>query len=135
MTDGFRDSGKGRADLGRYLLVTDRCDRGGPRRREEPAMRIVVWGSGIVESRMLWERGESTMEAQHLAETLSIAWEDIEGLERWALEIECPEPDDVLRLVEETSGDDAVLGWSPAPKEIPAAWFMSDDAYLPGTDW
>src|SRR5581483_5463123 len=52
-----------------------------------------------------------------------------------ALEIECPEPDDVLRLVEETSGDDAVLGWSPAPKEIPAAWFMSDDAYLPGSDW
>jgi len=98
-------------------------------------MRIVVWGSGIVESRMLWERGESTLEAQNLAETLSMAWDDIEGLERWALEIECPEPDDVLQLVEETSGDDAVLGWSPAPKEIPAAWFMSDDAYFPGADW
>src|SRR5882672_11813437 len=98
-------------------------------------MRIVVWGSGIVESRMLWERGESSLEAHHLAETLSIAWEDIEGLERWALEIECPDPDDVLRLVEETSGDDAVLGWSPAPKEIPAAWFMADDTYLPGSDW
>ena len=94
-------------------------------------MRIVVWGNGIVESRMLWERGESTLEAHHLAETLSIAWEDIEGLDRWAVEIECPQPDDVLRLVEETSGDDAVLGWSPAPKEIPAAWFMADDA-LPG---
>ena len=36
-------------------------------------MRIVVWGNGIVESRMLWERGESTLEAQHLAETLSLA--------------------------------------------------------------
>ena len=98
-------------------------------------MRIVVWGSGIVESRMLWERGESTLEAQNLAETLSIAWDDIEGIERWALEIECPDPDDVLRLVEETSGDDAVLGWSPAPKEVPAAWFMADDTYLPGSDW
>jgi hypothetical protein len=60
-------------------------------------MRIVVWGSGIVESRMLWERAESTLEAQHLAETLSIAWEDIEGLDRWSVEIECPDPDDVLR--------------------------------------
>ncbi|MCA1844723.1 MAG: hypothetical protein LC792_16330 [Actinobacteria bacterium] len=98
-------------------------------------MRIVVWGSGIVESRMLWERGESTLEAHHLAETLSMAWEDIEGLERWAVEIECPAPDDVLRLVEETSADDAVLGWSPAPKEIPAAWFMADEPYLPGADW
>jgi hypothetical protein len=98
-------------------------------------MRIVVWGSGIVESKMLWERAESTLEAHHLAETLSIAWEDIEGLERWALEIECPDPDDVLRLVEETSGDDAVLGWSPAPKEVPAAWFMADDTYFPGSDW
>ena len=97
-------------------------------------MRIVVWGSGIVESHMLWERGTSTLEAQHLAETLSIAWEDIEGLERWAVEIDCPQPDDVLQLVEETSGDDAVLGWSPAPKEIPAAWFLSDDAYQ-GNDW
>jgi len=104
-------------------------------RGKEPAMRIVVWGSGIVESRMLWERGESTLEAQHLAETLSLAWDDLENLERWALEIECPDPDDVLRLVEETSGDDAVLGWSPAPREIPTAWYMSDDAYLPGSDW
>ena len=58
-----------------------------------------------------------------------MAWDDIEGLDRWAVEIECPDPDDVLRLVEETSGDDAVLGWSPAPKEIPAAWFMADEAY------
>jgi hypothetical protein len=98
-------------------------------------MRIVVWGSGIVESRMLWERAESTLEAQHLAETLSIAWEDIEGLDRWSVEIECPDPDDVLRLVEETSGDDAVLGWSPAPKEIPAVCFMTDDAYHQGHDW
>ena len=31
-------------------------------------MRIVVWGNGIVESRMLWQRGESTLEAHHLAE-------------------------------------------------------------------
>lgn len=98
-------------------------------------MRIVVWGSGIVESQMLWQRAESTLEAQHLAETLSIAWEDIEGFDRWAVEIECPDPDDVLRLVEETSGDDAVLGWSPAPKEIPAAWFMADDAYRQRNDW
>ena len=98
-------------------------------------MRIVVWGSGIVESRMLWERGEATLEAQNLAETLSIAWDDIEGLNRWAVEIECPDPDDVLQLVEETSGDDAVLGWSPAPREIPAAWYLADEQYLPGADW
>jgi hypothetical protein len=103
--------------------------------RKEPAMRIVVWGNGIVESRMLWERGESSLEAHHLAETLSMAWDDIDGLERWAVEIECPDPDDVLRLVEETSGDDAVLGWSPAPKEIPTAWFMADEPFLPGADW
>jgi hypothetical protein len=98
-------------------------------------MRIVVWGNGIVESRMLWEHGEATREAQNLAETLSMAWDDIEGLNRWAVEIECPHPDDVLRLVEETSGDDAVLGWSPAPKEIPAAWYMADEPFLPGVDW
>jgi hypothetical protein len=98
-------------------------------------MRIVVWGSGIVESRMLWERAEATLEAQNLAETLSIAWDDIEGIDRWAIEIECPNPDDVLQLVEETSGDDAVLGWSPAPKEIPAAWYMADESFLPGADW
>jgi hypothetical protein len=98
-------------------------------------MRIVVWGSGIVESRMLWERGEATLEAQNLAETLSMAWDDIEGLDRWAVEVECPDPDDVLQLVEETSGDDAVLGWSPAPKEIPAAWYMADEPFLPGADW
>jgi hypothetical protein len=97
-------------------------------------MRIVVWGSGIVESRMLWERGESTLEAQHLAETLSIAWEDIEGLERWSLEIECPQPDDVLRLVEETSGDDAVLGWSPCPRDVPTAWYMAEDTSF-GSEW
>jgi len=98
-------------------------------------MRIVVWGSGIVESRMLWERGVSTLEAEHLAETLSIAWDDIDLFNRWAVEIECPNPDDVLRLVEETSGDDAVLGWSPAPREIPTAWFMADDTFLQGNDW
>jgi hypothetical protein len=83
---------------------------------------------------MLWEHGESTPEAEQLAETLSLAWDDIEGPERWALEIDCADPDDVLRLVEETSADDAVLGWSPAPREIPAAWYMADDAFLPGTD-
>jgi len=98
-------------------------------------MRIVVWGSGIVESRMLWERAESSLEAQHLAETLSIAWDDIEGLDRWAVEVECPDPDDVLQLVEETSGDDAVLGWSPAPKEIPAAWYMADETFRLDADW
>ena len=98
-------------------------------------MRIVVWGSGIVESRMLWERAEATLEAQNLAETLSLAWDDIQGLDRWAVEIDCPDPDDVLQLVEETSGDDAVLGWSPAPREIPAAWYLADEQSLPGADW
>ena len=90
-------------------------------------MRVVVWGVGAMESRMLWEQAEATSEARQLAETLSLAWEDVEGPERWAVEIECPDPDDVLRLVEETSGDDSVLGWSPAPREIPAAWFVGDD--------
>lgn len=89
-------------------------------------MRIVVWGTGVVESRMLWELAEATSDASRVAETLSLAWEDVEGPERWAVEVDCPDPDDVLRLVEETSGDDSVLGWSPAPREIPAAWFMSD---------
>ncbi len=90
-------------------------------------MRVVVWGTGAVESQMLWTQAQATPEARQLAETLSLAWDDIEGPERWAVEIECPDPDDVLRLVEETSGDDSVLGWSPAPREIPAAWFVSDD--------
>ena len=91
-------------------------------------MRIVVWGVGAVESGMLWERAVGTDEARVVAETLSLAWEDVEGPERWAVEIECTDSDDVLRLVEETSGDDAVLGWSPAPKEIPTSWFMADEA-------
>ena len=98
-------------------------------------MRIVVWGSGIVESRMLWERGEATLDAQNMAETLSMAWDDIEGIDRWAVEIECPDPDDVLRLVEETSADDAVLGWSPAPKEIPTAWYMAEEPFRLDADW
>ena len=42
--------------------------------------------------------------------------------------------ENALRHGEEASAQ-AVLGWSPAPKEIPAAWYMSDDAYLPGSDW
>ena len=54
--------------------------------------------------RMLWEQAEATDEAVRLAETLSLAWEDVEGPNRWAVEIECPESDDVLRLVEETVG-------------------------------
>jgi hypothetical protein len=91
-------------------------------------MRIVVWGVGAVESGMLWARAEGTDDARQVAETLSLAWDDVEGPERWAVEIECADPDDVLRLVEETSGDDAVLGWSPAPKEIPTSWFMTDEA-------
>ena len=98
-------------------------------------MRIVVWGSGVVESRMLWERGEATLDAQNMAETLSMAWDDIEGIDRWAVEIECPDPDDVLRLVEETSADDAVLGWSPAPKEIPTAWYMAEETFRLDADW
>lgn len=93
-------------------------------------MRVVVWGVGTVESNMLWERAAATAEASRLAETLSLAWDDVDGPERWAVEIECPEPDDVLRLVEETSGDDSVLGWSPAPREVPAAWYMADDDQL-----
>ena len=93
-------------------------------------MRVVVWGVGAVESNMLWNRAVSTVEASRLAETLSLAWDDIDGPERWAVEIECPDPDDVLRLVEETSGDDSVLGWSPAPREVPAAWYMADDDQL-----
>lgn len=92
-------------------------------------MRVVVWGMGIFESRMLWEQSEATEEAARLAETLSLAWEDVEGPGRWAVEIECPDPDDVLRLVEETSGDDSVLGWSPAPREVPTSWFTSDDPF------
>jgi hypothetical protein len=99
-------------------------------------MRIVVWGVGAVESAMLWERAEGTEDARRVAETLSIAWEDVAGPERWAVEIECSDPDDVLRLVEETSDDDSVLGWSPAPREIPAAWFMADDSENLSTyDW
>lgn len=99
-------------------------------------MRVVVWGVGAFESRMLWESAEATEDAQLLAETLSLAWDDIEGPERWAVEVECPDPDDVLRLVEETAADDAVLGWSPAPREIPADWFVADDGPgLPATDW
>lgn len=90
-------------------------------------MRVVVWGVGAVESAMLWERAQATAEASRLAETLSLAWEDVDGPERWAVEIECSDPDDVLRLVEETSGDDSVLGWSPAPREVPASWFLGDD--------
>lgn len=90
-------------------------------------MRVVVWGVGAVESGMIWDRAQATAEAAHLAETLSLAWDDVEGPERWAVEIECQDPDDVLRLVEETSGDNAVLGWSPAPREVPAAWYMGDD--------
>ena len=90
-------------------------------------MRVVVWGTGAMESRMLWEQAEATAEAARLAETLSLAWDDIVGPLRWAVEIECPEPDDVLRLVEETSGDDSVLGWSPAPRDVPADWFMVDE--------
>ena len=89
-------------------------------------MRVVVWGTGVFESRMLWEQGEATSEAASLAETLSLAWEDVEGPSRWAVEIECPDPDDVLRLVEETSADDSVLGWSPAPREVPTSWFTDD---------
>ena len=90
-------------------------------------MRVVVWGVGAVESEMIWDRAQATPEASRLAETLSLAWDDVEGPDRWAVEIECPEPDDVLRLVEETSGDDSVLGWSPAPREVPVSWFMADD--------
>lgn len=99
-------------------------------------MRVVVWGVGVVESRMLWERAEATEDAQRLAEMLSLAWDDVEGPERWAVEVECLDPDDVLRLVEETAADDAVLGWSPAPREIPADWFLADDEPgLPAIDW
>ena len=94
---------------------------------KDTAMRVVVWGLGTVESAMIWERAQATEEASRLAETLSLAWEDVEGPERWAVEIECADPDDVLRLVEETSGDDSVLGWSPAPREVPASWFTGDD--------
>ena len=90
-------------------------------------MRVVVWGVGAVESAMLWERARATAEASRLAETLSLAWEDVDGPERWAVEVECSDPDDVLRLVEETSGDDSVLGWSPAPREVPASWYLGDD--------
>jgi hypothetical protein len=100
-------------------------------------MRVVVWGVGVFESRMLWEQAESTEEAGRLAETLSLAWEDIEGPERWAVEIECRDPDDVLCLVDETCGDDSVLGWSPAPRDIPTDWFMADDepSTFPAIDW
>ncbi len=99
-------------------------------------MRIVVWGVGAVESAMLWERAEGTEDAQRLAEALSMAWEDVAGPERWAVEIDCAGSDDVLRLVEETSADDAVLGWSPAPREIPTAWFMADESEnLTAYDW
>lgn len=90
-------------------------------------MRVVVWGSGVFESRMLWEQAEATPEASFLAETLSLAWDDLEGYGRWAVEIECPDSDDVLRLVEETATDDSVLGWSPAPRSVPADWFMADE--------
>ena len=92
-------------------------------------MRVVVWGTGIFESRMLWEQGEATPEAAQLAETLSLAWDDVDAFSRWAVEIECPDPDDVLRLVEETSADDSVLGWSPAPREVPTNWFTADDPF------
>lgn len=90
-------------------------------------MRVVVWGMGVFESRMLWEEATATAEAAMLAEKLSLAWDDIEGPERWAVEVECPESDDVLRLVEETAADDSVLGWSPAPRTVPADWFMADE--------
>jgi hypothetical protein len=99
-------------------------------------MRIVVWGVGAVESAMLWERAEGTEDARRVAETLSMAWDDVAGPERWAVEIECADTDDVIRLVEETSADDSVLGWSPAPREIPAAWFMADEPEnLTANDW
>ena len=42
-------------------------------------MRVVVWGIGVFESRMLWEDATATAEAAMLAETLSLAWDDIEG--------------------------------------------------------
>ncbi len=99
-------------------------------------MRIVVWGVGAVESAMLWERAESTEDARRVAETLSMAWEDVAGPERWAVEIDCADTDEVIQLVEETSTDDAVLGWSPAPREIPTAWFMADESEnLTAYDW
>lgn len=98
-------------------------------------MRVVVWGTGVLESRMLWERAEATEEASLLAETLSLAWEDVAGPQRWAVEVECADPDEVLRLVEETSADDSVLGWSPAPRDVPASWFVADEENLPAADW
>ena len=53
----------------------------------EPLQFGSVLGGERPEEQTRRPRGESSLEAHHLAETLSIAWEDIEGLERWALEI------------------------------------------------
>lgn len=101
-------------------------------------MRVVIWGVGVFESRLLWERAAATEEATRLAEVLSLAWDDVEGPERWAVEIDCADADEVLRLVSETATDNAVLGWSPAPREIPTAWFLADEEperERPGVDW
>ncbi|MGH8998196.1 MAG: hypothetical protein ACRDY7_02255 [Acidimicrobiia bacterium] len=95
-------------------------------------MRVVVWGVGAFESRMLWESAVASEEASTLAEALSLAWDDVAGPERWAVEVDCPDTDDVLRLVEETSSDDSVLGWSPAPRYIPVEWFTAEDEPV---DW
>lgn len=96
-------------------------------------MRVVVWGVGVAESHMLWERAVATPAAVRLAEALSPAWNERQLPDRWAVEVECPEGDDVLRLVEETAADEAVLGWSPAPRH-PSLWAVEAEGDLP-SDW
>jgi hypothetical protein len=96
-------------------------------------MRVVVWGVGVAESRMLWERAVATPAAVRLAEALSPTWRGRQRPDRWAVEVDCPEGDDVLRLVEETSADESVLGWSPAPRH-PSLWAAEAESDLP-SDW
>jgi hypothetical protein len=96
-------------------------------------MRVVVWGVGVAESRTLWERAVASPAAVRLAEALSPDWCELVRPERWAVEVDCPEGDDVLRLVEETTADEAVFGWSPAPRH-PSLWAVEAEGDLP-SDW
>jgi hypothetical protein len=78
-------------------------------------MRVVVFGVGVPESRMCWERGEATETARQAAESLSVSWSEA-GESRWAIEVPCQDGDEVLRLVSETAGDRSVQGLAPASR-------------------
>ncbi|MGH9024401.1 MAG: hypothetical protein ACRDV9_15135 [Acidimicrobiia bacterium] len=85
-------------------------------------MKVIVWGSGVVESAMIWAFGESSDTARGLARALDPDWAELHRHpHHWAVELACGGQDDVQQLIDETADDPSIYGWSlvPAPTSPP----------------